>query len=331
MRCCGVTGVSAGQSRCLAWLLRPCTGHHGNGPDAEDCESVQGAVVPRARCNRRAGRRTFTRLSTGSSTSRPMRVAPSCIRTKDRRQRSALPSIGMEFIDQTAAGVTLDAVIVAAGGGGLTGGVACAVKQMSPSTAVYVVEPEGADSMNRSFKAGSPQAIEAVRTIADSLGAPRCEPYSFSPEPTVRRRGRAGRRRPDPRGDAVDIPRRKLAVEPAGAAALAALMYPLRSVSTVSGRLGGVRCEHRSRDVHPTDRSRRRLGYEISDRCRIFRDSPHTLHDSMAHESTFPMDGSRWFDALRTGVLDSPSNNAWPSWPSTSSPTSDGRPRRHST
>jgi threonine dehydratase len=45
--------------------------------------------------------------------------------------------IGMEFIDQTAAaGVTLDAVIVAAGGGGLTGGVACAVKQMSPSTAV---------------------------------------------------------------------------------------------------------------------------------------------------------------------------------------------------
>ena len=90
-------------------------------------------------------------------------------------------SIGMEFIDQTAAaGVTLDSVIVAAGGGGLTGGFACAVKQMSPSTAVYVVEPEGADSLNRSFKAGSPQAIEAVRTIADSLGAPRCEPYSFS-------------------------------------------------------------------------------------------------------------------------------------------------------
>ena len=42
------------------------------------------------------------------------------------------------------------------------------------------MEPEGADSLNRSFKAGSPQAIEAVRTIADSLGAPRCEPYSFA-------------------------------------------------------------------------------------------------------------------------------------------------------
>ena len=138
-------------------------------------------------------------------------------------------SIGMEFIDQTAAaGVTLDAVIVAAGGGGLTGGVACAVKQMSPSTAVYVVEPEGADSLNRSFKAGSPQAIEAVRTIADSLGAPRCEPYSFSlnqqfvdevvlvDDEQIREAMR------------LTFRAAKLAVEPAGAAALAALMYPLR-------------------------------------------------------------------------------------------------------
>ena len=138
-------------------------------------------------------------------------------------------SIGMEFIDQTAAaGVILDAVIVAAGGGGLTGGVACAVKQMSPSTAVYVVEPEGADSLNRSFKAGSPQAIEAVRTIADSLGAPRCEPYSFSlnqqfvdevvlvDDEQIREAMR------------LTFRAAKLAVEPAGAAALAALMYPLR-------------------------------------------------------------------------------------------------------
>src|SRR5262245_10516469 len=89
-------------------------------------------------------------------------------------------TVGMEFVDQVgAANTKLDAVIAAAGGGGLTGGVACAVKQFSPGTAVYVVEPEGADSLARSFQAGSPQSIEAVRTIADSLGAPRCEPYSF--------------------------------------------------------------------------------------------------------------------------------------------------------
>ncbi len=138
-------------------------------------------------------------------------------------------SVGMEFVDQVRdSGAQLDAVIVAAGGGGLTGGVACAVKQMSPETAVYVVEPEGADTMYRSFKAGSPQSIDAVRTIADSLGAPRCEPYSFA----------LNRRFVDEVVLVTDEQIRdgmrllfrsaKLVVEPAGAAALAALMYPLR-------------------------------------------------------------------------------------------------------
>ncbi len=138
-------------------------------------------------------------------------------------------SVGLEFVDQvTAAGGSLDAVIVAAGGGGLTAGVSCAVKQLSPGTDVFVVEPEGADSLSRSFKAGSPQAIEAVRTIADSLGAPRCEPYSFA----LNRQfvDEVVLVDDDQIRDAMRLLFRsaKLAVEPAGAAALAALMYPLR-------------------------------------------------------------------------------------------------------
>jgi threonine dehydratase len=139
-------------------------------------------------------------------------------------------SVGMEFIDQVReAGVELDAVIVAAGGGGLTGGVACAVKQMSPSTAVYVVEPEGADTMYRSFRENSPQSIDAIRTIADSLGAPRCEPYSFA----------LNRKYADEvvlisddqirDGMRMLFRAAKLVTEPAGAASMAALMYPLRS------------------------------------------------------------------------------------------------------
>ena len=138
-------------------------------------------------------------------------------------------TVGLEFIDQVRAEDTeLDAVIVAAGGGGLTAGVACAVKQMSPETAVYVVEPEGADTMYRSFEAGSPQSIDAVRTIADSLGAPRCEPYSFA----LNRQfvDEVVLVNDDQIRDAMRLLFRsaKLAVEPAGAAALAALMYPLR-------------------------------------------------------------------------------------------------------
>jgi len=136
-------------------------------------------------------------------------------------------SIGMELVDQMSE--PLDAVIVAAGGGGLTGGVACAVKQMSPGTAVYVVEPVGADSLHRSFRAGSPQAIEAVRTIADSLGAPRCEPYSFALN--QRFVDEVVLVDDDQIREAMRILFRvaKLVVEPAGAAALAALMHPLRT------------------------------------------------------------------------------------------------------
>ena len=148
-------------------------------------------------------------------------------------------TIGLEFIDQTReAGVTLDAVIVAAGGGGFTGGVACAVKQMSPSTRVYVVEPEGADTMYRSFKEGSPQSLDKVRTIADSLGSPRCEPYSFALNKKYV--DEVVLVSDDQIRDAMRLLFRsaKLVVEPAGAAALAALMYPLRE--RLDGKTVGI-------------------------------------------------------------------------------------------
>lgn len=151
-------------------------------------------------------------------------------------------TVGMEFIEQVRAnGVELDAIVVAAGGGGLTGGVACAVKQLAPDTAVYVVEPVGADTMYRSFTAGTPQAIDTVRTIADSLGAPRCEPYSFAlnrayvnevvlvSDAQIR--------------DAMRLLYRsaKLVTEPAGAAALAGVLYPLRD-RLANQRVGVVVC-----------------------------------------------------------------------------------------
>lgn len=147
--------------------------------------------------------------------------------------------VGLEFIEQVrAAGDELDAVIVACGGGGLSAGVSAAVKQLSPGCAVYGVEPEGADSLHRSFRAGSPQAIEAVRTIADSLGAPRAEPYSFA----LNRRfvDEIVLVDDDRIRDAMRLMLRaaKLVVEPAGAAALAALAGPLRE--RLQGRSVGL-------------------------------------------------------------------------------------------
>jgi threonine dehydratase len=144
-------------------------------------------------------------------------------------------TLGAEFLQQAP---DLDAVIVPIGGGGLCAGVAAAFKLLAPRCKVYGVEPEGADSMHRSFAAGSPQSIERVATIADSLGAPYAMPYTFS----------LCRRFVDELVMITDaeiksamrllLEDAKLAVEPAGAAATAAMMGPLRE--RVTGKKIGI-------------------------------------------------------------------------------------------
>lgn len=142
---------------------------------------------------------------------------------------------GLEWAQQVE---KLDAVIVPIGGGGLIAGIACAIKQLQPACTVYGVEPEGADSMLRSFRAGSPQTLDRVDTIADSLAAPYALPYSFG----------VARHFVD---HIVTIPDEamqhamgllfadmKLAVEPAAAAATAALCGPLRP--RLAGKRVGV-------------------------------------------------------------------------------------------
>ncbi len=134
-------------------------------------------------------------------------------------------TLGLELCRQVA---DLDAVIVPIGGGGLCAGIARAVKLMQPNGLVFGVEPEGADTMHRSFAAGAPQAIDAVQTIADSLGAPYAAPYSFElcrrhVDELVMIDDQAMRR-----AMALLFREMKLGVEPAGAAATAALIGPLR-------------------------------------------------------------------------------------------------------
>jgi threonine dehydratase len=134
-------------------------------------------------------------------------------------------TVGLELLEDVP---DLDCVIVPIGGGGLCAGVAAAVKLLRPQALVFGVEPEGADSMHRSFAAGSPQAIDAVRTIADSLGAPHAAPYSFG---LCRRYvDELAMVSDDQLRAGMDLLFRsaKLAVEPAGAAATAALCGPLR-------------------------------------------------------------------------------------------------------
>lgn len=145
---------------------------------------------------------------------------------------------GAEFAEQAG---DLDALIVPVGGGGLAAGMSRAFKLLQPRCRVIGVEPVGADSMHRSLRAGTPQQLDKVATIADSLGAPLAMPYSF---------GLCRDHLDDSLliEDALMIEAMrvlfdcaKLAVEPAGAASLAALLGPLRE-SLAGQRVGVIVC-----------------------------------------------------------------------------------------
>ena len=82
---------------------------------------------------------------------------------------SGAGTAGLELMEQAP---DLDAVVVPIGGGGLISGIAVAVKEMSPRTRVYGVEPTGAPSMRLSLDAGHAVRLDSVDTIADGLAAP---------------------------------------------------------------------------------------------------------------------------------------------------------------
>jgi threonine dehydratase len=147
-------------------------------------------------------------------------------------------TLGLEFIEQAP---DLEAVIVPIGGGGLAAGLSTAIREAKPDCRIYGVEPFGADSMFRSFAAGSPQSLEKIDTIADSLGAPYALPISYalcraSIDEIVRIEDRemiAAMR--------FLLEHARLAVEPAGAASTAALLGPLRE-RLAGHRVGLIVC-----------------------------------------------------------------------------------------
>ena len=75
-------------------------------------------------------------------------------------------TVGLEILDQCPDVAT---IVVEIGGGGLSSGVAAAVKQRAPHVRVVGVEPEGAPKMTRSLEAGHPVTLDTVGTIADGL------------------------------------------------------------------------------------------------------------------------------------------------------------------
>ena len=79
-------------------------------------------------------------------------------------------TIGLELLEQVP---DLEAVVVPIGGGGLIGGIACALKETNPKIRVVGVEPEGLPSMLRACEAGKPVTIAPEATIADGIAVRR--------------------------------------------------------------------------------------------------------------------------------------------------------------
>ncbi len=94
----------------------------------------------------------------------------------DYRVMAGQGTVGLELVEQAEAlGTKLDALLIPCGGGGLTAGVATAIKALSPATRVFTVEPEKYDDTRRSLAAGERIANKTVgqgASFCDALTAP---------------------------------------------------------------------------------------------------------------------------------------------------------------
>lgn len=131
-------------------------------------------------------------------------------------------TVAFELAQQLAG---FDTVLVPVGGGGLISGISLYLKARRPSVRVVGVEPAGADAMTRSLAGGEPVTLDRVATMADGLAA------SAPGRLTLEIAGRCVDRMilveesEMLRAIRLYFEWEHLLAEPAGAAALAALLY----------------------------------------------------------------------------------------------------------
>ena len=138
-------------------------------------------------------------------------------------------TVGLEILDQAAeADAEVGQILICCGGGGLTAGVATAVKARAPDVALYAVEPLGFDDTARSLASGVREQISAdARSICDALMAPSPGVMTFPIIQSLLSGGLAVS--DDQVRDAIRFAfsKLKLVVEPGGAVALAAMLSGL--------------------------------------------------------------------------------------------------------
>jgi threonine dehydratase len=130
-------------------------------------------------------------------------------------------SLGLELLEDLP---EVDVVVVGVGGGGLISGVAAALKESRPGVRVYGVEPERSNAVSLAIERGEIVRIQPD-SVADGLGAPFAGAWTLA----MTRRYLDGIVLLDDAtilgGVRFAAERMKQVLEPAGAAALAAVIY----------------------------------------------------------------------------------------------------------
>jgi len=86
----------------------------------------------------------------------------------DRAIMAGNVTIGLEIAEALP---EPDAVIIPYGGGGLSTGIASALRALSPKTRIYAAEPETAAPLAASLAAGSPQEVAYTPSFVDGCGS----------------------------------------------------------------------------------------------------------------------------------------------------------------
>jgi threonine dehydratase len=88
----------------------------------------------------------------------------------DRAVMAGNGTIGLELVEDLP---DLDAVIVPYGGGGLSSGIASALRHLKPDVPVYGAEVDTSAALHAAFAAGEPTEIEYMPSFVDGIGSSR--------------------------------------------------------------------------------------------------------------------------------------------------------------
>lgn len=130
-------------------------------------------------------------------------------------------TVGLEVLEQLP---DVGAVVVPTGGGGLVGGVAAAVKGAKPDVRVIGVQAEGAAAWPASLAAGKPVRLRRPHTVADGIAVAELGEVTFAHVADLVDQVVTVGEEELSQALLLCLERAKLVVEPAGAAAVAALL-----------------------------------------------------------------------------------------------------------